>query len=254
MLLDNFYTITNTVVENLCKLVRNHGNYSSQGDPRFPTNLYPSVNNSDFNMGSFISTLSNSHYHLPSLVHWVLKESVHMVGVINQRKWGCYNSMGKPPFPFHKLMDNYFCKKDDGQLIITAEVSYSYCRLCRPVCKQHPLPSGTWVSPVSYFIHTPTVGLLTTYQGRYCFNSFIHPSIHPFKRHLLSALANQWARGFILLFLILTLPWGNILTPILQMTNWDLDKFINLLDQVCTMPKLVPILLLYIGQKKATDD
>lgn len=159
--------------------MRNHGSYSSQGDPRFPTNLYPSVNNSDFNLGSFISTLSNSHYHLPSLVHWVLKESVHMVvGVINQQKWGSYNLMSKPPFPFHKLIDNYFFKKDDGQLIITTKVSYSYCRLCRPVCKQHPLPCGTWVSPVSYFIHTPTGWLSNHLPGQVLFQ-FIFSSIHP---------------------------------------------------------------------------
>lgn len=115
-----------------------------------------------------------------------------------------------------------------------------------------PVGLGSHLSPTSFI--PQLVGLLTTYQGRYCFNSFFHPSIQPFKRHLLSALANQWARGFILLFLILTLPWGNILAPVLQMTNWDLDKFINLLDQVCTMSKLVPILLLYRGQEKATDD
>ena len=111
-----------------------------------------------------------------------------------------------------------------------------------------PLELGSNLFPLS-FIRS---GWLINHLPRQVPFPLIYSFIHPFKRHLLSVPAKKWATGLILLFLNLTHPWGH--TPSLQMAKWDRNKFVNLLDQVCTMPKLIPILLLYTGQKKATDE
>lgn len=114
-----------------------------------------------------------------------------------------------------------------------------------------PLELGSNLSPLSFIRSGWLINHLPRQVPFPFIYSFIHASIH--SKDICWVLpANKWATGLILLFLNLTYPWGH--TPSLQMANWDPNKFVNLLDQVCTMPKLIPILLLYTGQKKATDE
>lgn len=128
-----------------------------------------------------------------------------------------------------------------------------HCRLHSPslqTTSPFPLKLGSNLFPLS-FIRS---GWLINYLPRQVpFPFIIHSScIHPFKDICWVYLPKSRPYDLYYYFKPSTPTWVH--TPSLQMANCDPNKLVNLLDQVCTMLKLIPILLLYIGQKKATEN